>query len=311
MNYFYGPVYSRRLHLSLGVDLFPKKVCNFNCIYCQLGRTERFTQRRVSYANFREFSSQFKEVVASSPSIDYVTFSGSGEPTLHKDLSRYISAVKKISSGKYPVCVITNSSLLYRKDVRKELLMADLIIPSLDAPSEEIFKKINRPARGVKFERIIEGLVHLRREYKGKIWLEIMLLKGINDSLEAAEGFREIIKHIRPDKVQINLPVRPTTYKVLVPLPSRIEKIRRVLGENTEVVSSSYVTKRKRISSPNNIGKEILKILRVRPVSLEELKYALGENMNVIVKEVDFLKRQRKIIEKISEGKVFFLLKGR
>lgn len=239
MNYFYGPVPSRRLGFSLGVDLLNEKICSFDCIYCQVGRTVKKTIRRGSFINFEEFKKELEAIVLRECKIDYITFSGSGETTLHKGLDKIISAVKNITANKYPVCVITNSSLLYRKDVRDELRGADLVIPSLDAAKEDVFRKINRPYKNITFSKILKGIVSFRKEFKGAIWLEIMLIKGVNDSISDARNFRKIIEKINPDKVQLNLPVRPAPVKLELTALDKLEKIKKIIGFDAEILSSS------------------------------------------------------------------------
>ncbi len=237
MSYFYGPVHSRRLGYSLGVSLVPKKSCTFDCIYCQVGSFSKTKIKRANYIDLFKFKRELREVLAKEPRIDYITLSGSGEPTLHKDLDKIIKAIKKVSKNKYPVSVITNSSFLYRKKVRQELKEADLLIPSLDAPDAETFKKINRPHSRIELKKIINGLIDFRREFKGKIWLEIMIVGGVNDNLEGAHKFKKIISQIQPDKVQINLPVRPSAERVPLPQTRRVEKIKRIINRNIEVVA--------------------------------------------------------------------------
>ncbi len=237
MNYFYGPVYSRRLGNSLGVGLVPKKVCTFDCVYCQVKIPQKKRFKRATYIDFFQFKKELKEALAASPRLDYITFSGSGEPTLHKNLDKIIKAVKKISRNRYPICVITNSSLLYRAKVRQELKEADLVIPSLDAFDLEIFQRINRPHPKIKFKKITEGLINFRREFKGQLWLEIMILGQINDDLAKIHKFKKIVDQIKPDKVQINLPVRPSLEKVSLPKAEKIKQIKDIIGGKIEIVS--------------------------------------------------------------------------
>lgn len=226
--------------MSLGVDLMPEKICDLGCLYCQLGETVKKSCRRFSWVDLGEFKKELRRVIRTKPKIDYITLSGAGEPTLHKGLDKIIRAIKATTGHRYPVCLITNSSLLYRRRVRKEILGADLIIPSLDAGCAKTFGKLNRPHKGIVFKKIISGLRALRKEYKGKIWLEIMLVKGINDSLAEAEKLRKIIKDLKPDKVQLNLPVRPAARELKLPDSGRLNRIKRIIGSVSEVVSDFY-----------------------------------------------------------------------
>ncbi len=297
MNYFYGPVPSRRLGFSLGVDLIPKKTCSFDCIYCQLGPSDKKTIKRSFYIDLNEFRRSLKKAVKDHPKIDYITISGSGEPTLHKSLDKIIKTIKAVTKNKYPVCVITNSSLLYRKEVRKELLRADLIIPSLDAADLKTFIKINQPHKSITFKRIVNGLIRFRREFKGKIWLEIMLVGGINDTIAQAEKFKGLIKRIRPDKVQLNLPIRPAGVKISLPAEKKIKRIKEMICKDVEVVSD-FSAKRKGSKTLKDLGKKILRFLKVRPANLEDLMHSFAANPSEVAKELNFLLDKKKIRKK-------------
>ena len=306
-NYFYGPVPSRRLGFSLGVDLFPKKTCSFDCLYCQLGQSSKKTIRRFSFIKFPKFKRDLREIIKKNSKIDYITISGSGEPTLHKDLDKIITAIKRITENKYSVAVITNSSLLYRKKVRKELAKADLIVPSLDAATTEVFSKLNRPHKGVVLKKIIEGLISLRKEFKGKIWLEIMLVAGVNDGKEEIEKIKKIVDKINPDKIQLNLPVRPTGVKISLPSRKRINDIKKILGRNSKIVAKFSLKKRKR-EIGGDLRKNVLNFLKVRPASLEDLIKSLGVNPNQIIKQLYLLIEQGLIKESWVKKAKYFVI---
>lgn len=295
-SYFYGPVPSRRLGFSLGVNLFPKKICSFDCLYCQLGQNSKKTIRRVSLVKISEFKRDLQEIIKKTSKIDYITISGSGEPTLHKGLDKIIIAIKKVTKNKYPVAVITNSSLLYRKQVREELTKADLIVPSLDAVTARAFSRLNRPHRGVKLSKIIEGLIHLRREFKGKIWLEIMLVGGINDNKEEIEKFKTVIGRINPDKIQLNLPIRPSGIKVPLLGLKRIKEIKQVLAKSAEVITK-FSLKERKSELRSNPGRDILNFLKVRPATLKDLKKSLALSPKCLANQLLLLRAQKKIKE--------------
>jgi len=309
MKYFYGPVYSRRLGFSLGINLFPKKLCSFNCIYCQLGRTRRRRIERVSLVNFSQFKKEFKEIIKRNPKIDYITFSGCGEPTLHKNLDRLIGIIKKVIKDKHPVCLITNSSLLYRKEIREELKNIDLIIPSLDAPQEKLFKKINSPHKKISFSKIVEGLIEFRKDYKSiKFWLEIMLVKDFNDKEEIAYEFKKIIKKINPDKVQLNLPLRPNPSSKInfTPSYSIVRKFKTILGKNCEIVK----LKKTKGGEKRIMEKEIiLNSLKSRPQTIEDLATAFGTDKKILEDAVRNLLKKG-IVERVEKDKkIYFLAK--
>ena len=239
MKFLYGPVKSRRLGFSLGINLTPQKTCNFDCLYCQLGRTTELTGERKEYISISNILDELKVWLANNPdlsaTIDYITLSGSGEPTLNTGCGTLIEGIRQATNLK--VAVLTNSSLLADPAVRRELLAADLIVPSLDAVTQEVFEKIDRPCAGLKVESIIEGLVSLRKEFRGKIWLEVMLVKGVNDDLRYIKKLKDAVERISPDKIQINSPVRTAAEEgVFAVAAPKLRKIKGILGERAEIV---------------------------------------------------------------------------
>ena len=239
MNYIYGPVKSRRLGESLGLSVIPYKYCLFNCVYCQLKKTTKFTLDRKEYVRADIVLSELTQFLRDCPDykrIDYITISGSGEPLLNSRIKKIITQIKKITT--IPVAIITNSALLSNDKVRRDISDLDLILPSLDAITQDVFEKIDRPNNlSIKIEDIINGLIELRREFKGNIWLEIMLIKGINDDLEYIRKFKEVIQKINPDKVQLNIPSRPAFESwVRIPTLQRVKKIQSILGKDCELI---------------------------------------------------------------------------
>ena len=215
MEYLFGPVLSRRLGLSMGVDLLPFKTCNLDCIYCELGRTTCLANCRD---RFVQPDKVIREIRAKkNDGFDHLTFAGSGEPTLSADLGDLIRISKEIVDT--PVAVITNSTLFTSERVRKEVASADIVLPSLDAATQGTFKAINRPAPGLRIEDIIEGLRLFRKEFSGEIWLEVMLVKDVND--HEAEMIANAANSINPDRIQLNTVIRPPAEPVL-PLAWRI-----------------------------------------------------------------------------------------
>ena len=209
MKYVFGPVPSRRLGQSLGIDTIPLKTCNWNCVYCQLGRTVPLTNERREYFPCDEIIDEVKQALAAHKpgEIDWVTFVGSGEPVLHSSMGWLLRRVKGLTD--LPVAVITNGSLLYLPEVREELAAADAVLPTLDAGNTRLYRKLNRPHPDITFERLVDGLVAFRKEYQGKLWVEVMLVRGLNDSEETLREIAAILKRIQSDEVHINLPTRP------------------------------------------------------------------------------------------------------
>ncbi|MDD2688606.1 MAG: radical SAM protein [Candidatus Omnitrophica bacterium] len=239
MKYIYGPVKSRRLGLSLGLSLTPYKICDFDCIYCQLGKTVDLTPQRQEFIKIEDILNEFKSWLQNNPGgakeLDYVTISGSGEPTLNIKIGELIREIKKSASCR--IAVITNASLLSDPQLRLELKTADLIVPSLDTVIPEIFQQIDRPHQNIKIGQVIDGLVSLRKEFSGKIWLEIMLVAGVNDDLRQIRKLKEVVDRINPDKIQLNSPVRSTCEPGLLPVDKgKLDKIRGILGEKCEII---------------------------------------------------------------------------
>lgn len=305
MSYFYGPVPSRRLGFSLGVDLTPRKKCSFDCVYCQLGKTPKKTIKRFSHINIKKFQDELRQILKDKPKIDYITISGSGEPTLHKGLDKIIGNIKKITRGKIPVCIITNSSLLYQPSVRRELRDADLIIPSLDAATPQTFQKINRPHKSITFKRIIDGLIKLRKEFKGKIWLEVMLVKGINDNIRQAKRLKELVDKINPDKIQLNLPIRPAPENISIPSSKTVLRIKKIIDRKIETISTTRSKKQTRLYK--KVDSQILKYLRRRPANLDDLTISLGINCSDIIKHLADLLNEGKIKSTIHRKKRYFI----
>jgi wyosine [tRNA(Phe)-imidazoG37] synthetase (radical SAM superfamily) len=239
MKYIYGPVKSRRLRVSLGISLMPYKICDFDCIYCQLGKTNCLTVTRKKYIGTDDILEELRAWLGNNSQeaegLNYITISGLGEPTLNSKVGEVITGIKKIAPC--PVAVITNASLLNNTDVRRELLAADLIVPSLDTVVVKVFRQIDRPHRDITLDEIIDGLVSLRKEFRGKIWLEAMIVKGVNDDLGQIRKLKEAVDIINPDKVQINSPVRTTADENVLPADKRkLKKIKEILGDKCEII---------------------------------------------------------------------------
>ncbi len=211
-KYVRGPVKSRRLNLSLGIDLFPKNICSEDCIYCECGKTERLTAVRDEYTDTEEVITELQSRIKDNPECDYVTFSGRGEPTLHSSLGRIIDFISE-EFPDYDIAVLTNSTLLHRAEVREELANADLLVPSLDAGSSKTFNKICRPAPGIEFENIVEGLKKATKSFAGKVFLEILLLSGLNDSEEEINNISDILYDLHYDRIDLNTLDRPPAEK--------------------------------------------------------------------------------------------------
>ena len=237
MKYVFGPVPSRRLGQSLGIDPVPLKTCNWNCVYCQLGRSIPLTNERREYFPREDIIVEVEQALASHEpgEIDWITLVGSGETTLHASIGWLIRQVKSLTH--LPVAVITNGSLLYLAEIRLELSPADAVLPSLDAGNARLYRKINRPHPEVSFKRLIEGLVAFRKEYQGKLWVEVMLVRALNDTEAALGEIAAALKSIQPDEVHILQPTRPPVETwVHTPDEEGLLRARAILGDIARVI---------------------------------------------------------------------------
>ena len=240
MKYVFGPVPSRRLGKSLGVDPVPLKTCNWNCVYCQLGRSRPLSNQRQTFSPSEEILSEVQIALASHApgEIDWITFVGSGETTLHDGIGYLIQRVKAMTD--IPVAVITNGSLLFLPEVRRALEQADAVMPSLDAGNPRLYKKINRPYPGITFNRLTRGLKTFRQEYTGKLWIEVMLVRDLNDSQEALMEIAGLLKQIQPDEVHILKPDRPAAETwVEAPDEEGLLRAQAILGDVARLVHPS------------------------------------------------------------------------
>lgn len=310
-KYLFGPVPSRRLGMSLGIDLIPKKVCSLDCVYCEVGKTTKFTTQRLEYVKYNKVIDELNDFMSTNPKIDYITFSGSGEPTLNSRIGDVLNFIKE----NYPdvkTAVLTNGTLLSDKNLRKELLKADVILPSLDAAGEETFKKINRPAPNLSLDEYIQGIIDLRKEYSGKIWLEVLFLKGYNDSEDELIRLKKAIEKIKPDSIQLNTLDRPGTVEGLIALTTdELKKIIDFWGfPNAEIIASQI--ERTTISSyRSDVESAILETIARRPCTLEDLHKLLGIHVNEINKYLGTLESEGKIVTQSLERGTFYELKNK
>ena len=299
MKYIFGPVPSRRLGLSLGIDIIPFKTCTLSCIYCQIGNTPQTTLERKEYTPVEEILEEIREYISHNPPPNWITFSGSGEPTLHSGLGRLIRGLKAITTT--PICVITNGTLFSDPAVRSDVLEADAVMPSLDSAREETFRAICQNHPGLQVSEIIRGLADFRREYRGKIWLEIMLVDGMNDTPEELSALRDAVQLIQPDAVHLNTVVRPPADRAAKPLSKeRVEEIREFFGENAEVIA---LFKKEKSAETGKTQEDILEYVKRRPGSAEDLSAALGIKKEEVEKMLEELKERGEVREVAHLGK--------
>ena len=308
MKYVYGPVPSRRLGNSLGIDPIPSKTCNFQCIYCQLGKTTNFTnERKDFYPKEAIIKEMEKSINLNKGKFEYITFVGSGEPTLCKSLGKLILKAKELS--KKPICVITNGSLLYHEDVKDELMFSDVVLPTLDAGDERLFIKINRPHPSIKFEKLIQGYIDFRKEFNGKFWIEIMLMKGINDSKEELLKIKNKLDLIKPDRIDINVPIRPPTESwVQIPDKNVISILNDVFGEYNNI---NFPERGKFNVFSSNFEIELKNLLErhpMRQVQIFETFSSKKFNEQELLLQLNTLASQNKIKKVIYNNQTFWKL---
>jgi len=300
MPAIFGPVPSRRLGRSLGVDLVPFKTCTYDCIYCQLGPTTDKTVERREWVPLEDVLSELKGKLATRP--DYITLSGSGEPTLYSRLGELIDGIRSMTA--VPVAVLTNGSLLWQEEVRRQLLDSHLVIPSVDAGSGGMFRAVNRPHDSISFERMLEGLIAFREAFRGECWLEVFLLAGHTAVEGEVRRIADCAARIQPDRVQLNTATRPTAedYAVMVSharmadLAGRFDPPAEVIADYRGVHARSEF----------QAGREaVLEMIQRRPCSLEDIAAGLGLHRNEAVKHIEQLDAEG-LLEKRSSGARLF-----
>ena len=300
----YGPVPSRRLGLSLGIDLVPYKICPFDCIYCQIGRTPRTTVERRAYVPAGEILKQFREKLSAGITADHITLGGSGEPTLNSEIGQVIDGIQQACD--IPVAVLTNGATLGNSAVREALLAADVVLPSLDAPDASVFKFVNRPHPDVSFQSTVDGLVAFRKAYSGRIWLEIFFVPGGNTSETQLLGFKKLIERIAPDRVHLNTAVRPPAEAFAGPVPeSELVEFAKILGEKAEVIAE-FPKEHRRSTGREMIGEEVLGILSRRPCTINDIAAGLNLHPSEIIKYVAEMLREGHVRAFVTGGETYY-----
>lgn len=304
MAYIFGPIPSRRLGLSLGVDIVKPKTCTFDCIYCQIGKTKFKSSERKSFIKTNQILEELRHnLINITP--DTITISGSGEPTLNRDIPNIIEGIKSITRTR--VAIITNGSLMWDGSVREGIKGADMILPTLSTSHEEIFKMIHRPHESLSLSKIIEGLISLRSEFDGLIYLEVMILAEINDSEQPLEALREVVEKISPDKIQLNTVVRPPSDKRARPIDiKRMEYIKDMFGSKAEVIA--YETVKADKSSQEVREDEIIQMASRRPIRSVDVSHALGIDLRVVEDIINGLCKRGRLIEEIFNGEAYYMV---
>ena len=308
-QFIFGPVPSRRLGMSLGVDLVPRKVCSLDCVYCEVGATTKLTTQRMEYVPYDKVINELDEFLEHNIPPDFITFSGYGEPMLNSRAGDVLQYIKT----HYPhlqVAVLTNGTLLHDPRVRSELMQADVVLPSLDAATDKTFDKLNRPAENMDVKHHIQGLADFKKEFGGKMWLEIFILPGYNDNNKDVEELRKAIEIIHPDRIQLNTLDRPGTIKGIRPATEgELNAIREKLQfPDAEVVASS-ATRKTSTAYRNDTEQTILETIARRPCTLQDMREILGLHANEVNKYLDVMEADGKVTTEIGERGIFYRLK--
>lgn len=302
----FGPVLSKRLGNSLGIDVIPHKTCSYNCIYCQLGSEENTITDLTNYYSVDEIIYELKEALLNNKNVDYITFTGSGEPTLYKDLKKLIYEIKQITD--IPVCIITNGSLLYKQEMRSNLLLADLIIPSLDAGNEETFKLIDNPNKEIDFYKMVEGLIEFKKVFKGEYWLEIFLLKDINDNEDELDDIIKIVNKIKPDRIQlITATRRVANEKAKALSDEELKKIKKYFNSKCGIeIDIPNISENHKGNTRILTEEDIVNFLIRQPDTAYIIAKSFNENERKVKELLDLLIKKNKVREEIVNGVVSY-----
>lgn len=307
-KHLFGPVPSRRLGISLGVDLVPHKVCSLNCIYCECGSTTRLTLDRDEYVPFDEVLEELEEYSTNNPDPDFITFSGAGEPTLYSRIGEILKVIKELKPG-IKVALITNGTLFSDPVLRKELMDIDVVLPSLDAATDAAFRKINRPRKELCVEQYVNGLIEFKKEFKGEFWLEVLILPGYNDDPENIMALKAAIHSIGPDRVQLNTLDRPGVIDGL--RAATREELEAIAGqwdvENVEIVVP-VLEREESKAFRTDVEAAILETISRRPCTIEDIQLILGIHINEINKYLGTLEESGQIETRRQERGVFYQL---
>ncbi|MCE5199601.1 MAG: radical SAM protein [Armatimonadota bacterium] len=302
-RYLYGPVPSRRLGRSLGADIVPYKICSYDCIYCTLGRTTKLTSAPGRLINATDVIREIEQWLEQGGSADYITFAGSGEPTLNADLGEMIRATKKLTD--IPLAVITNGSGLGEPEIREAVSMADVLLPSLDAGTDRAFQEVNRPVASVSFFGMREGLVQTAQQFPGQIWLEIMLVEGVNDSKAELHAMREIVRRVCPDKLQINTVERPSKSGDARRVPDEtLLRACEILGNSAEIITNGVVAHTDS-QQWREIEGELMRMLSRRPCTMSDIVAVSGRSIHEVTKHLQSLV-QEELIEQIGDADPYY-----
>lgn len=301
-QYVYGPVSSRRLGRSLGIDLVPYKACTYDCPYCQIAETTDLSLERRAFVPVETVLAQVRAALDEGGAPDWITLAGSGEPTLCLGLGDLLAGIRAMTE--VPVCLITNGSLLWMPDVQDELMGLSLIVPSLDAGSEEVWRRMNRPSKGLSFEVMVDGLIAFRKRFPGEYRLEMFLLKGVNDTDDEMRRMAELAHRINPDAVDINTAVRPTAVKDATAVSREtMLRLAALIGPKATLIALNTVS-----AAGTQVIRDdaILHSLARHPASEVDLAKGFGVSVEVLHPVLEQLCQRGMVRIREHEGQMFF-----
>jgi len=301
----YGPVPSRRLGSSLGVDIIPFKYCSYDCVYCQLGRTTEKTIERREYVPVNDVLEELKTSLKEGPEPAYISLAGSGEPTLNAESGSLIRSIKSVTD--IPVAILTNGSLLWMPEVRESLMSADLVLPSLDAGTGKVFRAVNRPHSGISFGVMVEGLARFASDFAGSVWLEVMVMAGLTDTREQIESIVKSCQTIGPERVQLNTVYRPPAEDCARTVSlEAMTGIRNTFPGFVEIVSPSDAAGAPGAESVRDREGAVLSMIRRRPCTAADVAAGLGLHITDAVKSLDRLSKEGTAVSERLEDRIYY-----
>lgn len=309
-KHLFGPIPSRRLGISLGIDLLPFKTCSLDCIYCECGSTTNLTNIISEYIPTNEVLKELDDYLKNKPKLDYITFSGSGEPTLHSGIGKIIDFLKTNYSH-YKIALLTNGMLLFNKEVQSNIKDIDLILPSIDAISIEAFRKINRPCADIDYKNVLDGIIDFKKTFKGIMWVEVFIVHGINDNDEEIKLFKEYFIKLKPDMIQLNSLDRPGTEDWVKKADrSILEKIKEQLSPLNVQIIAKYDHKTESHINLEKVNEKIISILKRRPCTFDDLLTSLNIEPIELNRHINYLQEQNLIEIIIKDRGEFYRIKN-
>jgi len=307
-KYLFGPVPSRRLGVSLGVDLMPHKTCSLDCIYCECGKTTCLTLQRDEYTSVDRIKKELDCFLSDDPALDHITFSGSGEPLLHSRIREIVYFIKN-EFPQYKLALLTNGTMLSNPEVREDIIDIDIVKVSVDTVSEDIFVKLNRPHSDLNVKTVIDGLISFKKILKKQLWIEFFLVPGINDDENEIKSINEVLKSIHPNSIHVNTLDRPGAEKwVQAADKDKLKKIAASLGDVGIIGQKEiFSTEKKDIGS---FHQHLLSTIKRRPCTVDDVSKILGTRFSETKRHLDILSKKGKIEKQEMPRGVFYMMKS-